>query len=322
MRVLVLHSDVPSDAPPDEQDTLLTAQAIAGALKELGHDASLAAFTPDPDQLKKTVGNSDIVFNMVESVFGEGALAAMAPPMLEKLRVRYTGARGAAISASCDKPLTKRILRAAGLATPDWSEPPDWEGLAQAKKYVVKSATEDASLGLDDNSVVTGRDAVRARAEFCASRYGGRWFAESYVDGREFNVAILEENGAPRILPIAEMRFVDWAAERPKIVGYTAKWDEASKDSTNTVRVFDWEKEDGALYRLLCDEAARAWALFGLTGYARVDFRVDPGNTPFILEINPNPCLEPKAGFAAAAEKAGLNYAALIESILRAADRD
>jgi D-alanine-D-alanine ligase len=323
MRVLVLHSDVAPDAPPDEQDTLITARAIADALRGNGHEAVLAPFTPEPAALKKLIESiqPQIVFNMVESVFGEGQIASIAPAMLEKLGVPYTGVSAAAMAVTGDKPLAKNILRAAGLPTPDWSEPPDWEGLAEGRKYVVKSATEDASLELDDNAVVASVKTVRERAHNCAAKHGGRWFAEAYVEGREFNVAILEEDGGPRVLPIAEMQFVDWAADRPKIVGYAAKWDDASKDSTNTVRVFGWEKDEPALYRALCENARGAWKLFGLTGYARVDFRVDAHSTPLILEINPNPCLEPKAGFAAAAGTAGLSYADTIERILRAAKR-
>lgn len=314
MRVLVLHSDVAPDAPPDEQDTLITARAIADALSELGHAPMLAPFTPDPAALKKTVANAECVFNMVESVFGEGALASLAPAMLEKLGVPYTGAIAASMSAAGDKPLAKRIMRAANLPTPDWCEPPEFAGLIENKKYIVKSATEDASLGLIDDSIVMGRDAVLARAQSCEREYGGRWFAEEFVEGREFNVAVLDGE----VLPIAEMRFENWSPGQPKIVGYAAKWQEGSKEETGTVRDFSWVQNEQPLYVALSEAAKSACRLFGLTGYARVDFRV--ARDPLILEINPNPALEPLAGFAAAAKQAGMRYADLIGRILERAN--
>jgi D-alanine-D-alanine ligase len=324
MRVLVLHSDVKPDAPPDELDTLLTAHAIAEALEKLGHEAHRAPFVPDPHALKNLIADvrAECVFNMVESVFGEGALAPVAISMLEKLRVPFTGATAASMAAVGDKPLTKRIMRAAGLPTPDWSEPPQFAGLDEHRRYIVKSAAEDASLGLDDNSVVMGREAVKKRASLCADKFGGRWFAEEFVEGREFNVAVLEEEGGPTVLPIAEMCFEDWTQGQPKIVGYAAKWHQGSKEESHTVRDFSWAQKEPTLYRALSDNAKAAWALFGLRGYARVDFRVGAPGNPLILEINPNPALEPLAGFAAAAKQAGFSYADLIGRILGTAHCD
>jgi D-alanine-D-alanine ligase len=321
MRVLIFHSDVAADAPPDEQDTLVTAQAIAAALGELGHAAILAPFHPDLPAIVARVREEkpDAIFNMVESVSGLGSLAATAPAMFERLTVPFTGCSSASMALTGDKPLTKRIVHAAGLPTPLWAEPPQWENLASDLSYIVKSATEDASIGLDDDAVVSGSEAVRTRARRSAELHGGRWFAEAYVEGREFNVAVLEENGAPRVLPMAEMRFEDWPSDRPRIVGYAAKWDEGSADSVNTVRAFGIEQREPALARALSAVACEAWRLLGMQGFARIDFRVDAVGTPMILEANANPCLEPQAGFAAAASEAGMSYAELIAHILRSA---
>jgi D-alanine-D-alanine ligase len=205
------------------------------------------------------------------------------------------------------------------LPTPAWTTPPDWDDVDGKRLYIVKSAREDASVGIDDDAVVRGRDAIRARAELCAALHGGEWFAEAFVDGREFNVAVLEENGRPRVLPMAEMRFVEWPAGKPKVVGYTAKWDDNSLDSTHTVRDFSWADREPELKATLRDLAIRAWDLFDLRGYARVDFRVDANGNPFILELNPNPCIEPEAGFGAAAREAGYDYRELIRRIVQAA---
>lgn len=323
MRVLVLHSDVAADAPADEQDTLFQAAAIAEVLEAAGHAVRRAGYIADPDALDGLIKGhaADAVFNVVEAIEGSGRLAAKVPAMLDAIGIPFTGAGSVELAATSNKPLTKRMLRDAGLPTPDWAEAPRWEGLVEEERYIVKHALEDCSIGLDDASVVQGCARIRARAEASAERYGGEWFAEVFVDGREFNVAVMEKDGQPFILPLAEMTFADWPRDRPRIVGYAAKWDSGSFDDTQTVRVFGAEEREPALAQRLKDLARRAWNLFDLSGYARIDFRIDENGNPLILEINPNPCLSPDAGFAAAAAKAGYGYNALVEHILAACVR-
>jgi D-alanine-D-alanine ligase len=317
MRVLVLHSDLGDNPPPDELETVETARVIAEALAGRGHETALAAFHPDPGVIRRHI--ADAVFNMVESVYGLGALAPIAPALLETFGLTYTGCGSAAMALACDKPLTKTILRAVGLPTADWAEPPHWSGLRDDHKYIVKSANEDASLGLDDGAVVQGRAAVLARAAQSAAQYGGRWFAESYLEGREFNIAILEQGGHPRVLPIPEMMFESWSEARPRILGYASKWDPESPDDTQTVRVFGTEQSEPELSRNLSEVARKTWTVLGLRGFARIDFRIDAGGAPMILEVNPNPCLHPLSGFAAAAAEAKLSYAECVDLILKAA---
>ncbi|HSZ73277.1 MAG TPA: ATP-grasp domain-containing protein [Rhizomicrobium sp.] len=319
MRVLVLHSDISPDAPPDELDTLIQAEAVAVALAEKGHHAERAPFAPSTLRMLLERVRPDAVFNLVESVEGAGERAPLAPEMLAQLGTKFTGNASEPMTRTGNKPLVKRIFRDAGHPTPDWTEPPHWHALAEHGRYVVKSATEDASLGLDDEAVVIGCAAVRARAQLCRERFGGRWFAEEYIEGREFNVAVLEEDGAPRVLPIAEMRFEQWEKQRPRIVGYGAKWDTESPDAVNTVRVFGWDETEPELNARLSHLAREAWHLFGLSGYARVDFRVSERGEATMLEINPNPCIAPDAGFAAAAAQAGFSYADMVEKILASA---
>jgi D-alanine-D-alanine ligase len=117
------------------------------------------------------------------------------------------------------------------------------------------------------------------------------------------------------------MCFEAWDELRPRIVGYSAKWDDASEDARKTVRRFGLETSEPALAGQLSDLARRTWTLFRTRGYARIDFRLDASGAPMILEANPNPCLEPHAGFAAAAAQADFSYAELVEHILRRADR-
>ncbi|MGQ0741424.1 MAG: D-alanine--D-alanine ligase family protein [Alphaproteobacteria bacterium] len=318
LKVLILHSDVGPGAPADELDTLRQAGSISDALRARRHRVSLAPFKADRAALAMLIARErpDIVFNLVEAVWGRGSYAGLAVTMLAELGTRFTGTDAAAMGLAGDKLLAKRVFAAAGMPTPAWSMPPEWRGLDE-RRWIVKSVDEDSSLGLDDAAVVLGRDAVIARAEECARAFGGRWFAEEYVEGREFNVAVLEEEGVPRALPVAEMAFENWDDERPRIMGATAKWDEASPEFRRTVWKFGTVSPE--LQSRLSRLALQSFSLLGLSGYARADFRVDDSGTPFILEINPNPSLALNCGLVASAQQAGLSYAELIQTILLAA---
>jgi D-alanine-D-alanine ligase len=321
MKVLVLHSDVAPDAPPDELDTLDSAAAVSEALEKRGHQAPKAAFAPDMAFLKGLLDTHkpDVVFNVVESVFGAGIYSSLAPAMLDRLGVPYTGATAAHFAATTDKPFGKTVLRVGGVVTPHWAVGPDWDGLDPDALYIVKAADEDSSVGIDDASVVRGCE-VRARAEHCRKKFGGRWFAEAYVDGREFNIAVMAGAGGPTVFPLAEMRFNDeWPDGKPKLVSFAAKWEEDTFDYNGSQRRFGCESEEPELARQLVETTKKVWHLFSLRGYARVDYRVDADGKPWVLEINPNCCISTDAGFAAAAEQAGIPYDELINRVALAA---
>lgn len=315
--VPVLHGA--ADDRPDEADTLIAADAVAAALRRLGHVSDIVPVGLDLSAIGPLAGRRPrLVFNLVEALDGSDALAHLAPAALEHYGLAYTGADAHSQRLTLDKPTAKRLLRAAGLPTPDWS--PDGVGLAGHRQVIVKSATEHASRGIDAGSVVAPDRAageIRARE----AGFGGRFFAEAYVDGREFNLSLLETADGVRVLPPAEIEFVDYPASRPRIVDYEAKWSEGSFAYLGTPRRFDFVEEDAPLLGRLSALAIDAWALFGLSGYARLDFRVDGHGEPWVLEVNVNPCLTPDAGFVAAAERAGLGYDALIATIVDAAGR-
>ena len=164
------------------------------------------------------------------------------------------------------------------------------------------------------------REEANARVAHCAREFGGRWYAERYIHGREFNVSVIERDGKPMVLPIAEMMFQDWAEERPRVVGYDAKWTMISPDYRATHRAFGWDKQEPqAATHAGNPGRCSAGTCYGLRSYARVDFRVDELGRPFILETNCNPCIEPDAGFPGAAEQAGMTYADLIDHIAHTA---
>ena len=145
---------------------------------------------------------------------------------------------------------------------------------------------------------------------------GRPYFAERYVEGREFNLSLLADAGGPQVLPPAEINFSRFPAGKPRIVGYRAKWKADSPEYHATPRRFDFAPADRPLVDALAELARSSWQCFALRGYARVDFRVDRQGRPWILEINVNPCLSPDAGFAAALDRAGIPFSQAIARIL------
>lgn len=300
---------------PDEIDTVATAQAVAAALKRLGHDSPVIALDLDLSPIATLAARRPaMVFNLVEALAGDGRLAPVVPALMERHGLRFSGASASALFATLSKPDMKRRLREAGLPTPD-----DWrEGRDENALFIVKAADEHASYGMDAGSVCAGRD-VEAAIATRRKRFGTAFFAERFLAGREFNVALLQDGRRLRVLPIAEILFDDLPDDRPRIVDYEAKWEEESAAARGTPRRFGLEITEPALADRLAALSRDVWHLFGLSGYARVDFRLDDSGRPFILEANANPCLAPDAGFAATAAEAGLAYDALIAAILDAA---
>ncbi len=302
---------------PDEQDTVDTALAIAAALRRGGYGSEVVDIGTDFKPLARLAARRPmLVFNLVEAVGGDGSRAAQPIREMERLGLSYTGASASASELTLSKVGTKNLLADHGIPTPRWWTDPST--VPSDARVIVKSDSEHASLGIDAASIVAGADAA-AEAAWRTARFGSRFFAEEFIEGREFNVAMIGEKGDAEVLPMPEIVFDGLPAGRPRIVDYEAKWDAASHAYHHTPRRFGVEAREPALAAELARIARAAWGAAGLNGYARVDFRVDMGGRPLVLEINTNPCLAPDAGFVATAAEAGMSYDALILRIVRAA---
>jgi D-alanine-D-alanine ligase len=319
-RVAIVYGAVAADAAPDEQDVLVEVNTVQQTLTALGFAPVAVPLTLDLEGVRQRLLHlrPAFVFNLVESVEGLGRLIHLAPALYESLGLPYTGAGSEAMYLTSNKPLAKRLMASAGIPTPDWGAPAS-QGLAApgfAGPYIVKSVWEHASIGIDESSVTEEARKVAAVARKRQRRHGGEWFAEQYIDGREFNLSLLGGADGVELLPPAEMLFVDYPAGKRRIVDYAAKWHAGSFEFCNTVRRFDFAEDDRALLAELEAITRSCWRLFGLRGYARVDCRVDAAGRPWVLEVNINPCLSPDAGFAAAAERRGLDLAAAVRRII------
>jgi D-alanine-D-alanine ligase len=313
--VPVIHAAVPDR--PDEQDTVDTAAVIAKALRRAGYTSEVIDIGTDFAPLVRLPARRPLaVFNLVESVGGDCARAVEPIRLMERLGLPFTGASATATELTASKVGAKSLLAAHGIPTPRWRT--EASAVPAGIRVIVKSDSEHASLGIDAASVVPG-EAAAAEIARREARWGGNFFAEEFVEGREFNVALIEGQGGPFVLPMPEILFDGLPAGRPHIVDYEAKWDAASHAYHHTPRRFGVEAREPALAAELARLARACWEAAGLSGYVRVDFRVDAAGRPLVLEINTNPCLAPDAGFAATVAEAGITYDTLVDRIVRAA---
>lgn len=333
--IAVVHNAVKDNSLPDEQDVLIQVASVSDALRHLGYRPVAVPCDLNLDILKSNLEtmNPLAAFNLVESLDGHGRLIHVVPGFLAAMGIPYAGCPAEAIYATSHKIMAKERIRAAGLPTADWINPVPsdipWAGATGVKDknadiigtptklWIIKSLWEHASLGLEKENLVKGTAGeIASLLEKSARNLGGACFAEAFIDGREFNLSILETDAGAIVLPAAEIHFRGFSPDTPKIVGYKAKWMPESTEYNGTPRSFDFPATDRNLILNLEKISLRCWQLFGLRGYARVDFRVDETGAPFILEINANPCISPDAGFAAALERAGIDYNHAVEQIL------
>lgn len=321
MKCAVLHGDIPEKAGKDEQDVLVQVDTVSRALEELGYTPIVHPVSMD---FKKTVDilaeiNPDFVFNLVESIAGHGNLIHIVPSILDSLSIPYTGAKTEAMFLTSNKVVAKKILDAKEMPIPPLFLADDRENLFMEGTYIIKAVWEHASVWLDEHSILHAEDGDRLRLAVSSQQEKLRMgcFAEPFIDGREFNLSLLAKEAGPEVLPPAEIQFRDYPPGKAKVVDYRSKWVEDSFEYHHTPRRFDFPKEDEPLLQQLTELAIRCWHLFNLRGYARVDFRADTNNYPWILEVNTNPCLSPDGGFAAAVEQAGLSFNRAIERIVQ-----
>jgi D-alanine-D-alanine ligase len=299
------HADAES-----EYEILYTVDMVERTLTAAGHQVSRLGVGRDPARLLEGLrrGRPDVVFNLFEGLADSTETEAHAAGVLEWLGVPFTGSQYQTLCLARDKPLTKYLLQGAGLPTApfvvvdDLPVPPCPLGWP----VIVKPATQDASVGLDQGSVVTDQRRLGERVAYLLENYGPPVLIEQFIRGREFNVAVIE-GPELKTLPVSEILFVEKDPQFWPIVTYDAKWKPGSRDYEATPPRYP-ARVSPRLEAKLSALAKQAFRLLGCRDYARVDFRVRPGGKPYILEVNPNPDFSPLAGLAGGLQSAGLTH--------------
>ena len=249
------------------------------------------------------------VVNLVESIDGRGRLLQLCRRCSSR-----SGAVHGLLAAALALHVGQGAREAAARVGADCRRLPLFAPGTRTGRWIVKSVWEHASLGLDDGAIVRRHEPRAETIERRRAEFGGDWFAEAFVPGRELNVALLAARRGPRALPVAEIRFDAFPADKPRIVGYAAKWDAESFEYRNTPRSFAVEPE--LAERLRRGSRSIAGRCFGSTATRVSIFASTSAASPWVLEVNANPCLSPDAGFAAALAEAGIGYEAAVAGLI------
>ena len=285
---------------------------VREALRGLDFEPVVVEFDGEPASWLCALqeGSFDLVFNLCEGLGGQGSEEHLAAGAVELLGLPLTGARAFTLGLCLRKDLVNGHLRARGIAVPDWAVAPVGQPLVwRAFPAIVKPAAEDASLGIDVHSVAHDASELEAALER-GHRSWDRLLVQRYVEGREFNLAVVGD----RVLPPSE---IEWALPEghPRIVSYAGKWEAGSVDYRGTTPRCLVGATEGRLVSRLARLATRVWAAVDGTGYGRIDVRMDGRGRVYVIEVNPNPDLSPDAGLARQASAAGWSYPELIGRI-------
>jgi D-alanine-D-alanine ligase len=325
VKVVLLHG---ADAAEPPEDPVLG--QIEQALRALGHDVVRVPVAAEVEPVIEALRAADpaIVFNLAESFGGKSALESNVAALLNLLGHRYTGSSPAGLLMAGDKSLTKQVLGFQGVPTPQFATV--FRGALDhvgdlSFPLIVKPPQEDASLGITSKSVVRDIKELFGTMDSLQREFQSPVMVEEFIEGREYYVAVLG-NVSPQALPVIELDFSAFPADRPKVASYEAKWGEGGTGGTGetgaefagTRSIFPTDLSP-ELTKRMQDVAVEAFNALRLRDYGRVDLRVTPDERIYVIEVNPNCYLERSGEFARAAAEAGIPHDALVGRILELA---
>jgi D-alanine-D-alanine ligase len=291
--------------------------AVKKGLIELHYEVTLIPLSLPIEKATGIIDNLavDIVFNLFEGFPGFPETEAWLPEILTKRRIAFTGCTSATLSLALNKGMTKDLLRASGISTPSHQvlTIDNISTFHLRFPCIVKPLAEDASHGLNENSLVTDLESLSRQVKLIVESYGRQALVEEFLDGREFNATVLGTTDCI-VLPISEITYT-LPPDKPKILTFAAKWDQNSIYYKCTPVVCP-AKIDELEKKRISEVALSAFRVMGCRGYARVDMRLDKNGVVNVIEVNPNPDISPNTGAARQAKAAGMTYAQFIEKII------
>jgi D-alanine-D-alanine ligase len=320
--VLVLYNQPQSakDHPAAESEHIIVgiAESMSRTLSDIGYRPSLLGLGPEPHVLwnELKAQKPDAVLNLYEGTLDDAETETYVAGLLNWSGIPYTGCPPQALCLARAKHLAKLVFRGAGLPTADFMLISDL-AISECRlrwPVIVKPAAQDASVGIEHASVCRNQAEMAARVQWVLQSYGSPVLVEEFVPGREIYVAV---TALPelRALPAAEILFPESRPGAWPILTYSSKWKPGSADYDTTPPKYPADLPSNLAERL-ADIAKQAFRLLGCRDYARVDFRVNPRNDPFILEVNPNPEVSAEACFGRILKSAGIEFPEFLKGLI------
>jgi D-alanine-D-alanine ligase len=327
MKVLVLMHE--SLVPPaslkgytdKEIDEFRTEADVMASLEKSGHTVRALGLGDNIAELRSTITDwtPDVAFNLLEEFQGIVTYDQYVVAFLELMKLPYTGCNPRGMMISRDKALSKQILSYHRIPTPGFAVFRRGQRYRLTRKLkfplFVKSATDDASLGISQASVVHDAERLKERIEFIHEQTNSDALVEEYIEGRELYVGVMG-NDRLRTFPVWEMDFGTLPDVMAGIATRKVKWDRRYQKKHGIRTGAARDLPDG-LPAYLDKLSKRIYRTLYMSGYARMDFRMRPDGSVFVLEANANPNISEQEDFADSAKAAGVNYAAVLEQIIR-----
>ncbi|MCL2281236.1 MAG: ATP-grasp domain-containing protein [Dehalococcoidia bacterium] len=301
-------------------DVLEEVKAVYDALLVMGHSVVKVPLVPPISDVRSTLAglDADICFNLFEGFAGQPETEAMVAGMMAAIGKPFTGSAAPTLALALDKVKTKELLVAAGVNTPRYQVMYQHtvDSFNLTFPAIVKPAAEDASHGMNQDSVVYGMVALGQQVEKVCSNYGGKALVEEFLNGRELSATIMGIR-KPVVLSISEIVF-SLPEGLPNMLTFGAKWftDDVYFHHTDPVCP---AQIDDALWAHISEVSMEVYRLLDCRGYARVDMRLDADGHASVLEVNPNPDISLTSGAVRQASAIGLTYPQFVDRIVQLA---
>ena len=326
LRVLALMHErlVPPDDPTGVDLATVdwkTEYDVVTTLREMGHEVQAVGVGSDLAVIRKAVDEwkPHIVFNLLEEFDGVAVYDQNVVAYLELLRIPYTGCNPRGLMLARDKALSKKILAYHRLLVPEFAVFPLGRAVRRRKRLsfpvIVKSVSQEASLGISQASIVDNEEKLRERVAFIHKSVGTDAIVERYIEGRELYVGVLG-NMRLRVFPVWELFLGGMPDEVRHIATARVKWSPAYREK-HGIKSGEAKGLPEGMPEGIWHLAKRVFRALNLSGYARLDLRLDPNGKVYVLEANPNPEVAYGEDFAESAEKAGVSYEALLQRLLQ-----
>jgi D-alanine-D-alanine ligase len=314
VRIAIIYDAAADDwSDEDISQVLASVNQVGAALRRQGHVVQRVPVRADLSWLAPC-RRADVVFNLCEGVGAVSQAESLVAGALQLAGVPFTGAGPEVMMTCLRKPMINALLDARGLPVPRWTIP---NGNRVPNDFplpaIIKPAREDASVGIDQNSVVTTRRALSERVAQMSEEFN-EVMVQQYVGGRELAVGFVGDQA----LPVSEIDFSAMPDGAWPILSFDAKWITGSPEDLGSRPVCPARISRSMAQRLVA-LARDAWRTAGGSGYGRVDLRLDDQGRPWVLEVNPNPDISDEAGLSRMAEAFGWDYDTLIMRIVDAA---
>jgi D-alanine-D-alanine ligase len=324
--LVVLHPSLMPPASLDGHDSKAieewrTEFDVIQALNASGYEVRALGVLDTITELRATIADwqPDVVFNLLEEFDGIVSYDQHVIAFLEMLRQPYTGCNPRGLLLSRDKALCKQVFAWHRIPSPQFRVFTRGQRVTSPRRMryplFVKSTTDDASLGIAQASVVADAAHLKERIEFVQEQHKSDVLVEEYIEGRELYVGLLGNQRITRF-PVWELNFGSMGDNGSAIATRKVKWDAKYRARYGIDSAPARELPAGVEARL--DRLSRRmYRALGLTGYARIDFRMKADGSLYALEANANPHLARDEDFASAAAAAGRDYPALLDSIVK-----